>query len=122
MANIPGKEVAINTSLLILHVIGCEGLLDGFEQLVELRSVTDCYIVNLVGWASFGFWIPAFAGMTKQHGAIAVIQVADVAFDEIKIGPLFGDNQALYFFEIMLVAGREIIQPDHALIQLEQRF
>ena len=54
-------------------------------------------------------------------GASAVIERADVALDEGEPRPLRRLDQRLHFIEIALIAGREIVEPHHALIELEQR-
>lgn len=52
----------------------------------------------------------------------AIVQVADVAFDEGEIRPLFWGYQRPNFVQIVLVAGGEVVQPHYTLIQLEQVF
>jgi len=54
--------------------------------------------------------------------ATAVIQTPDVALNEAEARPLVGADEALYLVEVALVAGGEIVQPDHALIELEESF
>ena len=53
-------------------------------------------------------------------GACAVFQRADVAFDELEAGPLRGGDEPLHFIQVALVAGGEVVEPDHALVELEQ--
>ena len=55
-----------------------------------------------------------------RHGCSAVFQLADVALDEVEVGPLGGGDQALHFVQVALVAGGEVVQANHALVELEQ--
>ena len=55
-------------------------------------------------------------------GLLAIGQLADVALDEVEAGPLGRRDEGLHFVEIVLVAGGEVVQADHALVQLEQGF
>lgn len=56
------------------------------------------------------------------HGFLAVFQLADVAFHELEVGPLGGGDEALHFIQIALVPGSKVVQPHHALVELEQGF
>lgn len=56
------------------------------------------------------------------HGALAVLELANVALDELKVGPLLRGDQALHFVQVALVAGGEVVEADHALVKLEQGF
>jgi len=75
-----------------------------------------------------GTWVhglPRFArndGVLPYHRALTVGQLADVAFDEVEAGPLRRGDKSLHFVEVALVAGGEIIQAHHALVELEQGF
>ena len=53
-------------------------------------------------------------------GPMAVGQLADIAFDELEAGPLRWRDQALHLVEVALMAGGEVVQPHHALVELEQ--
>ena len=48
--------------------------------------------------------------------------VTNIAFNEMKPLPLWRGYEALHFVEIMLVAGRKIVEASYFLIQLEQGF
>lgn len=50
------------------------------------------------------------------------VEVADIALDALKACPLTCADQALDFFEVVLVTGGEVVEADHALVELEQRF
>jgi hypothetical protein len=52
----------------------------------------------------------------------AIIERTNVAPDETKSAPLFRSYQGLHLIEIMLVAASKVVQANHSLIQLEQRF
>jgi len=52
------------------------------------------------------------------YGLAAVIQVADVAFDEAETGPLVFGDQGLDFVQVMLVARGEVVQAYYCLVQL----
>ena len=52
----------------------------------------------------------------------AVVEVADVALDELEACPLFRADQLLDFVEVVLVAGGEVVEADHPLVELEQSF
>lgn len=54
-------------------------------------------------------------------GLVAVGQVADVALDEVKAGPLSGCDQGPHLIEVALISGGEVVQADHALVEPEQR-
>ena len=56
------------------------------------------------------------------NGLLAVVQVANVALDELEVGPLRGGDQALHLNQVALVAGGKVIEADDALIELEQGF
>src|SRR5271167_4122404 len=53
--------------------------------------------------------------------AHAILDRADVAFDEIETRPLRRFNESLHLVEIALVAGREIVKAGDALIKLQKR-
>ena len=55
-------------------------------------------------------------------GATAVFQMPNVALNEAEARPLLGTDQALHLVKVALVAGGEVVQPDHALVELEQGF
>ena len=57
-----------------------------------------------------------------SHRGLAVGQLADVALDEVELGPLPWGDQSLDFIEVALVAGGEIVEADHALVEFEQGF
>ena len=57
-----------------------------------------------------------------DHGAPAVFNRADVALDEVEVGPLRGAHQGLHFVQVALVAGGKVVQANHALAELEQGF
>lgn len=58
----------------------------------------------------------------KHQRLAAVVQVADIALDEVEVLPLFGVDQALHLIQVVLVAGGEVIQPHHPLVELQQGF
>ena len=51
---------------------------------------------------------------------LAVFQIANVALNELEVGPLRRRNQAFHFVQVVLVAGGEVVQAGHALVELEQ--
>lgn len=53
-------------------------------------------------------------------GATAVFQTPDVTLYEAEARPLLGTDQALHLVEVALVAGGKVVQPDYALVELEQ--
>jgi hypothetical protein len=53
--------------------------------------------------------------------AHAILDRADVAFDEIETRPLRRFNESLHLVEIALVGGREIVKAGDALIKLQKR-
>lgn len=55
-------------------------------------------------------------------GATAVFQTPDVTLYEAEARPPLGTDQALHLVEVALVAGGEVVQPDHALVELKQGF
>lgn len=55
-------------------------------------------------------------------GFLAVFWIADVALPELEVGPLGWGNQGSDFVQVALVAGGEVVQPHHALVELEQGF
>jgi len=55
-------------------------------------------------------------------GLFAVLQVADIAFDEGKAGPLACGQFALNFVQVVLVAGGEVVQADDGLVEAKQGF
>src|SRR5665811_455887 len=57
-----------------------------------------------------------------MHRAAAIIQIADVAIDEVEVCPLLVRDEGLNFVEVALVSGGEVVQTDHALVELEQGF
>ena len=57
-----------------------------------------------------------------SDGLLAVFQVADVAFDKGKIGPLVGGDGVLNFVQVVLVAGGEVVQADDSLVKAQQGF
>ncbi len=60
--------------------------------------------------------IDAFAG------GLAVGQCADVALDDLEVGPLLGGGEGLHLGQVALVAGGKVVEPDDARAQLEQGF
>ena len=54
-------------------------------------------------------------------GPDAVIRAADVALDEFEPRPLGWLNNRFHLIKVALIAGREIVQPHHPLIEPEQR-
>jgi len=87
---------------------GDVGFVGGDRVFDTARNAAECGLVQDV--------IDALAGLP------AVAQVADVAFDESEARPLRGRDQALHFIQVALVAGGEVVQPHHFLVQLEQGF
>jgi hypothetical protein len=57
-----------------------------------------------------------------SHCTLTVGKLADVALDEAEVGPLVWGDQALDFVQVALMAGGEVIDAYHALVQLEQGF
>ena len=57
-----------------------------------------------------------------RHGCSAVFQLADVAFNELKVGPLCRGDETLHLMKVALVAGGEVVKAYHALVKLEQGF
>jgi len=60
--------------------------------------------------------IDAFAGVA------AILERADVAFDETEPGPSRRADQRLDFVKIAPMSGGEIVQAHHGLVELEQSF
>ncbi len=61
-------------------------------------------------------------GLGPRHGLLAVFQISDVALNELEVGPLRWRDQALHFVQVVLVAGGEVVQAHHTLVELEQGF
>lgn len=55
-------------------------------------------------------------------GFIAVVQIADVAFDKVEAGPLVCRDFPLDFIQVVLVSGGEVVQADNGLILAQQGF
>ena len=55
-------------------------------------------------------------------GFLAVGQFANVARNEVKVGPLRRGDESLYFVQVALVSGGKAVEADHALVELEQGF
>ena len=55
-------------------------------------------------------------------GFLAVGQFANVAQNEVKVGPLRRGDESLYFVQVALVSGGKAVEADHALVELEQGF
>ena len=55
-------------------------------------------------------------------GFLAVGQFANVARNEVKVGPLCRGDESLYFVQVALVSGGKAVEADHALVELEQGF
>jgi hypothetical protein len=53
---------------------------------------------------------------------MAVFQITNVALNELEIGPLRWSDKALHFVQVVLVAGSEVVQAHHALIERKQGF
>jgi hypothetical protein len=53
---------------------------------------------------------------------MAAGQVADICLHEAEILPLRWVDYTLNFIEVALVAGREVIEPHHFLVELKQCF
>ena len=53
-------------------------------------------------------------------GLAAGFRVADVALDEGEVSPLGFGDQRLDLVEVVLVAGGEVIEADHHLVQFQQ--
>jgi hypothetical protein len=49
-----------------------------------------------------------------------VFQVSYVALDEAEVLPLRRGDQGFYFVQVALVAGGEVVEADHALVEFEQ--
>jgi len=60
--------------------------------------------------------------VNARAGALAVGQVADVAFDKVELGPLRRGDEVLHLIQVALVAGGKVVQTHHALAQFEQGF
>lgn len=58
----------------------------------------------------------------KTHGAAAVIEIADVTFNEAEVSPLGCANEGLDLIKVALVAGAEVVEADDALVEFEQGF
>ena len=56
------------------------------------------------------------------HRVRTVLQAPDIAFDEAEAAPLLGRDERAHFVEVVLIAGREVVQSDDGLVELEQRF
>src|SRR5690606_7044439 len=52
----------------------------------------------------------------------AILLVADVAFMKGEARPLLGADEFAHLVQVLLVAGGEVVQADHALVELEQGF
>jgi hypothetical protein len=50
------------------------------------------------------------------------VEIPDVALDECKIVPLILGNQRAYVFQVVLIAGREIVQANYLVVLFEQGF
>ena len=61
-------------------------------------------------------------GWGKTQRPPAVVQVADIALDEVEVLPLLRSNQALHLIQAVLVAGGEVVQPHHPLVELQHGF
>ncbi len=55
-------------------------------------------------------------------GTRAIAELADIAFDESKALPGRFAHAGAHFIEIVLMAGRKIVQTGDALVQTQQRF
>ena len=51
---------------------------------------------------------------------MAIVGVADVAPDEAKIRPLLAGHPCFNLIQVVLMAGGKVVQPDNALIELQQ--
>src|ERR1039457_921718 len=58
--------------------------------------------------------------INARTGALARSQVADVTLQELKPRPLRRRDQRADLLQVLPLAGREVIQADHPLIQFEQ--
>ena len=47
---------------------------------------------------------------------MAVVQIADVAFDELEACPLVGRDAALDLLQVVAMAGNEVVQADDPLV------
>src|SRR5436309_4495813 len=54
--------------------------------------------------------------------ALTDFEVADVTFDEREFPPLQWRYQLPEFLKVLFFAGRKIVEPEHSLVELEQRF
>jgi hypothetical protein len=52
----------------------------------------------------------------------AGLQIPDVALEEGEVLPLFLGNQRAYVFQVVLIAGREIVQANYLVVLFEQGF
>lgn len=59
---------------------------------------------------------------SRSTSPAAVLETADISFDEFEFAPLFGADHHLYILEVMWRAGNEIVHRRHRLIKIEQRF
>lgn len=55
-------------------------------------------------------------------GFLAIFQLADIAFDKLEAVPLAWCDLGLHFVQIALVASGKVVQPNHALTELQQGF
>ena len=58
--------------------------------------------------------------INARTGALARGQVADVTLQELKPRPLRRADERLDLLQVLPLAGREVIQADHPLVQFEQ--
>ena len=58
--------------------------------------------------------------ISARAGALARVQVADVPLDELKPLPLGRCDECLDLLQVLLFAGREVIQAGHPLTEFEQ--
>lgn len=93
------------------------------------QHVQEAVDIGLVGGDGVfnGAWYRAQGGLVENvvralYGFAAIVQVADVAFDEAEAGPLLFGDQGLDFVQVVLVPGCEIVQADYCLVQFEQGF
>ena len=52
--------------------------------------------------------------------AVAGVEIADVALDEVEVLPGFGSHNRLDHVQVLLVAGEEVVETDNLLPQLQQ--
>lgn len=52
----------------------------------------------------------------------AGVEIPDVALDKGEVVPLILGDQGAHVIQVVLIAGREIIQANHLLVLLEQGF